>query len=268
MMKKRFVRSLFVISTIFIVLSSFKMISYGNTAKENTPKVDPNEKIYDYADLLSDSEENDLYNIILDYIEKTNLDMAIVTISENNKSSAMNYADDFYDYNNFGVGDSHDGILFLIDMDNRIMWISTTGTAIQLYDSHIDSILDDCSPFIKSSNYFECANQFIKSSRKTYINSKRAYWILGFTFITIVSLLIPTIFCMIHKMIHRPVKLATNADPYLDRMSIKMTKSSDTFIRSHTSRTAKNTDSSSSGSNHGIHTGSSGVSHGGGGRSF
>ncbi|MBR2787351.1 MAG: TPM domain-containing protein [Clostridia bacterium] len=265
-MRKKCIRVLLAVSTIFIMLLPFSIISFGYSAEDSTPKVDTSKKIYDYADLLSDSEEKDLRKNVMDYIEETNFDMVIVTISENNKSSAMAYADDFYDYNKFGIGDSHDGILFLIDMDNRKMWISTTGTAIQVYNSRIDSILDDCTPSIKNENYFECANQFIKSSKRAYTSEKTSYWIVGFSIIIVSSLLVPTIFCIVKKMKHKAVKLAKNADTYLDRVSIKITHSSDRFIRSHTSRTPRSTSSSSGGG--GTHIGSSGISHGGGGRSF
>ena len=85
----------------------------------STPKVDEKEKVYDFANLLTDEEEKKLYNSINEYIEKYDMDMAVVTIDKNNKASAMDYADDFYDYNNFGIGSTHDGLLFLIDMDTR-----------------------------------------------------------------------------------------------------------------------------------------------------
>ena len=43
---------------------------------------------------------------------------SIVVITSNlNGFSLSNYAYNFYDYNDFGIGSSYDGVLFLIDMD-------------------------------------------------------------------------------------------------------------------------------------------------------
>lgn len=235
-----------------------------------TPYVDATEKIYDFANLFTNNEENELYNKVQDFITTYNMDMIIVTIDENNKKSAMHYADDFYDYNDFGIGNSYDGILFLIDMDNRIMWISTTGDRIiRIYsDSDIDSILDNCYSYISNEKYYDCANAFITSSIDTYVSyEKSSFWmglIAKILFIGGSSLLIPTVFCLVKKSKHKNIKLATTANEYLDKSSINITHSADKFIRTHTTQTRR--ESSSSGSS--THSGSSGISHGGGGRSF
>lgn len=232
---------------------------------EQTPYVDADEKVYDFADLFTDDEESKLYKSIKNYISETNMDMVIVTIDENNKSSSMAYADDFYDYNDFGVGNNYDGILFLIDMDEKEMWISTTGKAISLYESEIDYILDNCYEYISNEEYYNCADTFITDSLDEYVSSKYAGWFFGFLFAIIASVLVPTIFCLVQKAKHKAIKLATNADSYLDKGSVIITDSKDTFVRTHTSRVAKSSSSSGGG---GSHSGSSGISHGGGGRSF
>ena len=60
----------------------------------STPCVDDMDKVYDFADLLTDEEETNLYNLIMEYIEKTNYDLAVVTIDNNPKSNEVDYADD------------------------------------------------------------------------------------------------------------------------------------------------------------------------------
>ena len=150
------------------VLEDNSQTSY---AKDKTPSVDNTLKIYDYAKLIPDDKEKEIYNMIKKFISKYNMDMAIVTINENPKSSSMGYADDFYDYNDFGVGVNKNGLLFLIDMDNRKMWISTTGKAIEIYnDKRIDAILDYTYDKISKKDYSGCAEQFIKYA--TYFAKK------------------------------------------------------------------------------------------------
>ena len=99
--------------------STYTNTTTSQTAKETTPVVDETKKIYDYANLITDEEEIELYNKVQEFINKYNMDMVIVTINSNPKSSSMEYADDFYDYNNFGKGTNKSGLLFLIDMQNR-----------------------------------------------------------------------------------------------------------------------------------------------------
>ena len=145
------------------VLEDNSQTSY---AKDKTPSVNNTLKIYDYAKLIPDDKEKEIYNMIKKFISRYNMDMAIVTINENPKSSSMGYADDFYDYNDFGVGVNKNGLLFLIDMDNRKMWISTTGKAIEIYnDKRIDAILDYTYDKISKKDYSGCAEQFIKYTK-------------------------------------------------------------------------------------------------------
>ena len=122
----------------------------------NTPAVDASEKVYDFAELLTLSEEEKLYHQVEQFMDSANLDLAIVTISENNKLNAREYADDFYDYNGFGTDSEHSGVLFLVDMDTREIYMSTTGKAISLYsDYRIDMTLDAISQEFSNQNYYQ-----------------------------------------------------------------------------------------------------------------
>lgn len=233
-----------------------------------TPKVDETEKIYDFAELLTPSEEEELYIEIEKFIEKYKLDMVIVTINENNKGSSTNYADDFYDYNDFGIGQQNNGVLFLIDMDTRTMWISTTGKAIKVYsDSKIDSILDYTYNKISIQDYYGCASEFIVYANK-YANS-----FLGtgakILKVSIFPIIITIIIVIVGLSKHKTVHIQNSAKMYAKSIDGKdglvLTKNQDKYITSHTSRTRRE---SSSGSGSSTHSGSSGSSHGGGGRSF
>jgi uncharacterized protein len=266
--------------------STIKVTESVKKAALATPKVDASEKVYDFAGLLTDSEESELYNKIITFINTYNMDMAVVTINENNKSSAMEYADDFYDYNDFGKGTTFDGVIFLIDMDNREMWISTTGQAIIMYDDYrIDKILDETYNYISSKKYYKCAEAFVQkastfasygkpSSNSNYkvdengdyvkTNSKNTFPILG---IIVFSLVASSIFILIASLRHKTIKKATQAKHYLVRNSFKLTKKEDRFVNTHTTK-VYDPPSSSSGGGSSSHSSSSGRSHGGGGRSF
>ncbi|MBP5793935.1 MAG: TPM domain-containing protein, partial [Spirochaetaceae bacterium] len=65
-----------------------------------------------------------------EFLDKYNKEAVIVTTSDAQGKSAEAYADDFYDENDFGTGSGKDGVLFLIDMDNRKIHVSTSGSMI------------------------------------------------------------------------------------------------------------------------------------------
>ena len=88
--------------------------------------------------------------------------------------------------------------------------------------------------------------------------NKKKYGILG-VIITIIILIIG-------YFSHRNVKKAVFAKAYLKNGSMKINIKQDNFVTTSTTRTRIVSDSSSGGSS--THSGSSGVSHGGGGRSF
>lgn len=250
-----------------------------------TPKVNEEEKIYDFAELLTQEEENTLYTEINNYISNTNLDMAVVTIDDNNKTSPRNYADDFYHYNYFGKGTTHDGLLFLIDMDNREMWISTNGEAIIMYDDNrLDRILDKTYDKISQKDYDGCVSEFIdeatnyynngipSSNKDAYINDKGDYIynsnkspISIFTFI--IPLIISIIIVLIMKGRHKTIRKATTAALYMKEKEITIKE--DTFLTSHTDKVYDPpSDSSGSSGGSSTHRSSSGRSSGGRGRSF
>jgi len=102
-------------------------------------------RVVDLANVLSPADESALEQKATEIGAKFNMDLVIVTTNDTGGRSAMDFADDYFDYNGYGVGDSRDGALFLIDFANRQTWISTSGdkTIEALTDAQIENILDD-----------------------------------------------------------------------------------------------------------------------------
>ena len=250
----------------------------------NVNALDTADKIYDYADKLTDEEEKLLKEKIDTFINKYNMDMVLVSIDSHYKSSTEAYADDFYDYNGFGIGDTHDGVIFVLDYNfgNENMWMSTTGEAIRMYDDYrIDKILD---VVYEDYDYYELYSDFIdecsyyaslgipSSNKNTYINSKgdlvykRHFpFLISIGISGVVSIIVLLILIAKNKM----VKKALEANTYMNKESASITERSDQFITTHTTSVRINTNSGGSGRIGGssTHHGSSGISHGGGGRS-
>lgn len=278
------------------VPSDIKITSSNRNDIIKTPLVNESEKIYDFANLIDDAKEEELYTKITKFINDNNMDMVIVTINTNNKYSAMKYSDDFFDYNNFGKNQSRDGILLLIDMDESIssrdyqreVYISTSGTG-QLYldDDRIESILDDIFIGIYDKDYYKASLAFVESSdyyikkgipssnENSYIDENGNFIFVrkrkvNYIASLVAALIVSTITIFVLKSKHKGIRLATDADYYLDPKKTKVITSNDKYVTSTFTKTPIPQSSGSSGGHGGssTHTGGSGRSHGGGGRRF
>lgn len=259
-----------------------KKIKYKSSMEHNvllTPSVNANEKIYDFAELLTEEEEKQLYDKVKEFIANTNLDLAIVTINTNDKDSTQEYADDFYDYNDFSI----DGLAFVIDMQNRIFYISTAGKAMLYYDDYrIEYILSALDQEMYNHEYFNACNTLISQLTEYYdsgfSDNADKYVIVGtqiyrktpYLLLSIIAVVSATIGTLILALRNKKVKLASNSNDYFDNKAFEITKDTKELISSNTSRIyIPPTDSGGGGSSGGgFHSGSSGASHGGGGHRF
>lgn len=259
-----------------------KKIKYKSSMEHNvllTPSVNANEKIYDFAELLTEEEEKQLYDKVKEFIANTNLDLAIVTINTNVKDSTQEYADDFYDYNDFSI----DGLAFVIDMQNRIFYISTAGKAMLYYDDYrIEYILSALDQEMYNHEYFNACNTLISQLTEYYnhgfSDNADKYVVIGtqiyrktpYLLLSIIAVVSATIGTLILALRNKKIKLATKSNDYFDNKSFEITKDTKEFISSNTSRVyIPPVDSDGGGSSGGgFHSGSSGSSHGGGGHRF
>lgn len=258
----------------------------------STPLVDVSEKVYDYAGIFSDAEEAQLYAAAQNYINKTKMDMVILTTElERSDLGIENYAADFYDYNDFGLNfENYSGILVVINMDlsNRYYHIITVGNALLYYnDSRIANLLDSMYNYMVNGDYYEATSAFINRSLELYqvgipSENKQAYINkygdivypfqpdigLGIIVSSVVTIVLTLIFVRRNKM----VKKATKAIEYMDGKSYLCNIRSDKLINTRTTTHVRSSSSGGGGGSRGGFSsssrGSSGRSHGGGGRHF
>ena len=132
---------------IFLIVLSAPIDAKANSYNE--------EAVFDYADLLTMEEEENLRAYAKRY-EKYGLSVVYVTIDDALGKSSMVYADEFYDDNHF----RQDGVLFMIDMDNREVYICTTGKCIDiLTDEKLDRILDENYTYAGDGEYYQCLKE-------------------------------------------------------------------------------------------------------------
>ena len=242
--------------------------------------------VFDEAGLLTqeqisllEEEANELSNIY-------NMDIVITTTNDAEGKSAREYADDYYDYGGFGVGADYDGILFLIDMDNREVYISTTGIGIRyLTDERIERVLDKVfESGLVDGDYFGASKGFLGGIR-TYLESgipsdqySEPEDIRVPNNLTIFDILVglvggTTTGGIFYGVTKSRYKLRNPGNPFSYRNNSIVNIASiedkliDSFVTHRIIPKPTNTNRSSSGRST-THRSSSGRSHGGGGRKF
>lgn len=267
------------------VNKKFEVNSSNKNTILNTPYVDASLKVYDFASILTEDEEKEIYNYSMEFKEKTGMELIYLTIDMEytNDSKNEDFAANFYDYNDFGIDLEHyDGILLLRNNYalDKYYDMYTFGSA-QLYfnQSRYDDILDSIYYDLTNDNYLEgfryfkdkCLNYYNVGKPSKYKNSYidemgmiRNRFSVPYLLAFIISFIVTLFVVIINVRKNKMIKKATEATVYVDKKSINYTEKVDQFINS---RTTSYTVSSSSGSRGGSssYVGSSGGGHSSGG---
>lgn len=238
-------------------------------------------RLVDESGLLTSGEADRLLEQLDEISERQQCDVVIVTAHSLDGKTATAYADDYFDYNGYGLGVQKDGILLLVSMGEREWAISTHGEAIDVFtDNGQESMTDLFVPKLSDGNYFgafeqfaELCDEFLTQAKtgepydvKNEYNSHTAfpnYFIL----IAIGSgVLIALVVVSIMKGTLKSVRTQVTADNYIRSNSLHIRHQHDYFLYRHISKTARPKDNDSGGSS--IHVSSSGETHGGSSGSF
>lgn len=261
------------LAVIWCCVMAVRLFS-ANPERNNTQA--PEERVYDYAEVLTEQEENDLRSYIEECEARAGMDIVLVTIREDMEAdgqwweqSMMEYADDFYDRGNYGYNAVHgDGVLLL---DNWYegqagSWLSTCGKAIEPFGNRqIDRVLDAVSEYVEENPY---------RAYRAYVKEVAAV-ITGGSISSQIPwggvILLPVFIVIIYVMVHlqqTKVRDTTAPSTYIKDNKLEMHDMRDAFIRKNvvTRHIPRNTGGSSGGGGGSSHRSSGGVSHGGGGR--
>ncbi len=238
-------------------------------AEESQPR------LVDNADLLTESEE-DALNATLDEISsRQEMDVVVVTTDSLDGKTATEYADDFYDNNGYGFGESYDGILLLVSMADHDWAISTCGYAIDVFtDAGQEYMSDKFVSYLSDeeyeqafTTYAELCDDFITQAKtgEPYDSDNLPKEPFAAGMNLVISLIIGLVAAFIITAVMRgklkSVRSQAAAGSYMKKDSLKVTNSRDMFLYRHVDRREKPKDDSSSGSS--THTSSSGRTHGG-----
>ncbi len=124
---------------------------------------DQRPRVYDMAGLLSESQRQQFEQQIADCQEEYGLDVVVVTTEDARGKRSQEYADNFYDQGDF----KEDGILFLVDMDNRELAVSTRGGAIRIFtEQRIGDMLDGGYQGASQGDYAASVASFLSDTER------------------------------------------------------------------------------------------------------
>ncbi|WP_404328597.1 TPM domain-containing protein [Mesobacillus maritimus] len=121
------------------------------------------EKVYDEAGLFSEEERVDINDQAISLSEQTEMDIVIVTTNDSQGKSSSDYALDFYEEHGFGYEGTLDGVLYLLNMDEREVYIFTRDKGTDYIDAvRVEELLDRVYPPLGEENYRESAQIFLE----------------------------------------------------------------------------------------------------------
>lgn len=258
-------------------------------------------QVIDDAHLFSASEIESISDVI-DRIERNHqMDMVVLTTTNTptDYSESLyrvrDYADDFYDQGGYGMGEDFSGMLFLIDMNNRVMWISTGGVMIEyINDSREEAILDAAEMYVRNGMYGTAAQRAMEQTERFLIKGREEGTFLydevtgkrlGGIYNALTSAemgvgLIAGVIAAAIMLFSVKGSYSLSGSTYSydleGNSSVELTQDEKQYLRQHVTRRARTTSTSSGGRSggsgfsggSGVHRSSAGRSHGGGGRRF
>ena len=256
-------------------------------------------QVIDNANLFTAADVSAMNSIIARIEKEHQVDIVVLTTYDVPKdySESMwrtrDYADDFYDNGNYGMGEDFSGMLILLDMNNRVMWLSTGGVMIDyITDMREEDILDRAYSYLAYGDY---GNAMIAALNRVehYMNKGREegtfrydeatgqriggiYNALTTAEIGLAVLAGGVAALIMFMSVSGSYNLAGSTYSYdLNANSdMQLTQDDEVFVRQFHRRTLRNTGGSggmgggSRSGGSGVHHSSSGRSHGGGGRRF
>ena len=242
-------------------------------------------RMNDSAQLLTEDEDNELEASLEELSVRQSFDVVIATIDSldgEGYTSMEEYADDLYDYCQFGYGANRDGVLLLISKGDRKWHISTCGYGITAFtDAGIQYLGQQMTPDMADGDYATAFRTFIRWT-DAYVTAAReghpydvnnmpheplSMMYLGLALV--IGLVTALIVTGVMKSQLKSVAPQPDASSYVRQGSMRLTNQRDHFLYRDVHRTErpKASDSSDSGGSS-THTSSSGTTHGGGGGSF
>lgn len=277
-----------VLLVIYLILFGLNRATSGEYVRKNNRA--PSERVYDYANVLSDSEERKLEELIAMREDQIGCDIVLVTLNEPLREFAERYsghslsedeyvgayADAFFDEYAYGYNKPYGDCCVFVSNWNRsesrygyaYNWLLTNGRATdEITDSMMDRVIDDVGAKVKEDPY---------EAYKTYVNDIYRYMSgyglaaekISFPMIVVIALVISVIYLLVHLSMNKG-RRTTLSNTYVNGGNPKINQMQDLFLtRNVTTRKIQTSSGKSGGGGGSRHTTRGGHSVGGRGGHF
>lgn len=295
-----FFRIPFILVGILAVVTVVSLFSLqdeeASVAVRTNTECATDERVFDYADVMSDEEEELLREQIEQAQALTQCDIVVVTLNESLVEYAaryedsigavpisqcvMVYADNFYDENRFGYDAPYgDGVLFLDnwyrEADGHVhSWMSTSGKAEDTYSSSmIERLLNDSLKCVEEDPYLAYSKMVERFANDmtggSLTGDDMIEEVIKPFYVFVIALIVSVIFLIVNWS-SKKGECTTNDRTYVLPGSQRFRRREDRFLYKNVKKRKIESSSSSGGSGGGgggHHVSSGGHSHGGGGHS-
>ncbi len=108
-------------------------------------KADHPDRVIDEIGILTESERQELEQLCDEISERQQVDVAIIISEQFTYENIEAEADDYYDYNGYGLGEGYSGSLLVVGRDSEgyFVYITTCGYGIDCYSDYgIEHLID------------------------------------------------------------------------------------------------------------------------------
>ena len=248
-MKKRIITLIFAVllmvtMTVSVFATDDSVITIGALS----------ERLYDGADILTDSEEAEIASRLDVLSEKYKVDFVVATVSEVGDYTPTEYCEAYYDDGGYGIGDDRSGVLLFIAMDDGegkgAYRIHSRGFAeVALTEDEQISIGESCATFLTAEEYASAIDSFIDDCEYQIDGEINGFpFEFGFNLVVsiVIGLVIAFIVTGIWKGQLKSVRQQTGAANYTKPGSMQITQANDFFLYRTITREKKPEKSSSS----------------------
>ena len=265
--------SIFLFQVVFI---SSSMVMAADTQSK--------QYFVDNAGLVYEDKASEINDRLAGISDEYDFDVAIYTSDDASLYDAEAAADDFFDYNGYGVGPDRSGVVLYVNIETRDWHISTRGYGITAFTDagiayigeQITSDLGDAEYADAFETFADCSEDFIKQAKagKPYDKGNMPKQPFPFFERLVISLIIGLVVAFVYVFILRnqlmSVSPKNSAADYVVPGSVHVNDGGRIYLYSRVTKTPRQTNNSSSsgGGGSSTHRSSSGATHGGGGGKF
>lgn len=226
--------------------------------------------VEDKAHLLTQSEENRISDLAEDLSSRKQINVVVVTTedkgnlyAQDDSGSERFAADKYVELTKFQSYKDNSGVLILIDMENRYVYIYTYATAhAAITNSECVEMTDSVVPALKSEQYSKALESLIGQISDNDFFSGALVMVYALYIAGPLAIVALVLFIVSRR---KRSKISTNYTTYMDLVNTKDTGDQDLF--DHKTVTVTTTSSSSGGGGFGGGGGGGGGGHSGGGGS-